>query len=184
MLHPLRATQLSATIAVALLFAIGCSKKDSGPLDASGNPIGNTPRTTIPAQYVGTWIAGTVSPTNFYNGNGGNWQNAYGNGMFYTLQADGTFEFGWQAYANSYGCSTRGMVYRRGTAAASDSTINLYDNVARASGTDNCAPSGNYNRSIELKTETIILRPATDEYGNQGMLIRNPDNNYSWFRPM
>jgi hypothetical protein len=104
--------------------------------------------------------------------------------MFYTLNADGTFEFGWQVYANTYGCATRGMVYRRGTATIADSVITLYDNFARVSGQDNCVASSNYDRPRELGTETIILRRAVDEYGNQGMEIRNPDNGYSWFRPM
>jgi len=179
------ATKLTASVTIALVLIVGCSKKDNGPTDANGNPVGNTPRTPIPAQYAGTWISGSVSPTNFYDGTtGGSWQNAYGSGMFYSLNLDGTFEFGWQAYANVYGCATRGMVFRRGTATVSDSVITLYDNYAHSSGTDNCAPSGNYSRSIELQRETIILQRGTDEYGNQGMYIRGPETSYSWFRPM
>jgi hypothetical protein len=175
----------SIVLALALTVLVGCSKKEDSPIDVNGNPVGNTPRRPIPAEYAGTWYTGSVSPTNFYDpSTGGNWQNGYGSGMFYKLNADGTFEFGWQTYASTYGCTTRGMVYRRGTATVQDSVITLYDNFAHVSGKDNCVASSNYDRAIELKTETIILQRSVDEYGNRGILIRNPENNYSWFRPI
>ncbi len=164
---------------VAILFA-ACQKGSNNPV-SPGNAIGSTPRTEVPGELVGTWYNGSVSLTNFFNPTTGEWSNAVGNGSFYRFYQNGTFEFGWQMHVSLYGCTNTGMVYRRGTVVVQDSVLVLYDQYARVMGQDNCNPSKNYEKPGTISTETLVVQPGVDEWGNPGLLLRGPETSYSWF---
>jgi len=163
----------------AFLFA-GCPKSDGNPFTPEEG-AGSTPQTPVPAAFVGTWYNGSISLTNFYNPTTGEWSNAVGSGSFYRFNQNGTFEFGWQMHVSLYGCTNIGMVYRRGTVAVQDSVLVLYDQYARVMAQDNCSASRNYDRPGTISTETLVIQPGQDEWGNTGLYIRAPNTDYSWF---
>lgn len=166
-------------VVAAVLFT-GCPKSDDNPVTPDGGP-GATPRTPVPAKFVGTWYTGSVSLSNFYNSTTGHWSNAVGNGSFYRFSQDGTFEFGWQMHVSLYGCTNIGMVYRRGTVSVQDSVLVLYDQYSRVMGQDNCNASQNYEKPGATTTETLVAQPGLDEWGNPGLYLRGLETTYSWF---
>lgn len=168
------------SVTLVLVLIVGC-KKDNGNPAGPDEGAASTPRTPVPSKYVGTWYNGAVSLSNFYNSTSGTWTNAGGSGSFYRFFENGTFEFGWQMQASLYGCTTIGMVYRRGTVAVQDSVLVLYDQYARAMGQDNCNAASNYDRPGTITTETLIVQPGRDEWGNPGLFMRGPNTGYSWF---
>jgi hypothetical protein len=173
-------TRTLVSLGVAAFLFAGCPKSDDNPLAPEGG-AGSTPQTAVPEEFVGTWYNGSVSLSNFYNSSTGEWTNAVGSGSFYRFFQDGTFEFGWQMHVSLYGCSNTGMVYRRGTVAARDSILVLYDRFSRVMGQDNCNASQNYEKAGTISTETLVIQPGRDEWGNPGLYIRGPNTTYSWF---
>ena len=161
------------TLILALsLIVLGCSKDGNTTTGPDGGGNVNTPSTPVPDELIGTWFTGTIGFTNFYNPTTGSWNNSRGLGMFYTLNANGTFEYGWSGEIYNYGCSTKGMIYRRGTVVVSDSVVTLYDNDGRARGEYTCAPASNFDRPDPLKVRPIIVSRSQDELGNPVLLIR------------
>lgn len=139
---------IMAILLIGTLSLAACKKDDA--LSGDGDGISNTPRTAVPAELTGMWYSGTIGLINFYNPSTGQWANGRGMGQFYVFNADGTFEFGWQANLNNYGCSTIGMRYLRGTVVVEGNTLTLYDNTGRAKGEYTCAPSSNFDRPESL----------------------------------
>lgn len=175
-------------LVVAVLFSLvafyltGCKASPTAADDDQSNTP-TTPRTAVPVELVGAWHHGSVSSINFYNPNTGSWANGYGEGLFYSFKADGTFEYGWQVYANTYGCSSRALVYRKGTVTVdpATSTIKVYTTYARIHSEDNCVASSNYDRAIPLENETLIWELGKDEYNNTVLWLRYPNTGFSDF---
>ena len=147
------------------------------------NSVGQTPHTGVPQELVGTWINGAVSATNFYNPATGSWSNGHGTGLFYRFNADGTFEYGWQEYANSYGCGERALVYKKGTVTvdAATHTVQVYPRSSVVRGESSCSASSNYEKPGPTAQETLIWDWAKDEYGHTYLLLRFPSTGFSWF---
>ena len=164
-----------------------------GPTDQPGTPGGPTDQPgagMVPDELVGSWYNGQVSNTNFYQPETGHWDNAGGTGMFYTLNADGTFEYGWRLYSQLYGCAMTVFVYRKGTVESDpeNATVVLHTTYAKMhsedSGVDHCPAGGNYDKDIEKEDEVLIYEFGQDDYGNEVLYLRNPDTTASPFRPM
>jgi hypothetical protein len=173
-----------AALAAAVFLLAGCSKKDNAPVAPEQTPTGQTPSTPIPAEMTGTWYAGTIGFTNFYNQSTGTWNNSRGLGMFYTLNANGTFEFGWLGEFYNYECLTRGWIYRRGTVVLNDTTVVLYDNFGRARGEYTCTPRSNFDRPDPLKVRTLTVLRAHDEQGRPVLLIRGENEEFVPYKKM
>ncbi len=183
-LHRRGALIMAALSTVVALALNGCKSNPTGvDNDDKNNGNDDTPRTAVPAELVGAWHHGSVSSINFYNPTTGSWANGYGEGLFYKFNSDGTFEYGWQVYANSYGCSSRALVYKKGTVTVdpATSTIQVYVTMARVHGEDSCAPSSNCDRPVPLINETLIWEFGKDEYGNTVLWLRFPDTGFSDF---
>lgn len=173
------ASQSSLLIALLALSLAACNKKDGDLIGSEGESgIGNTPRTAVPQSMVGLWFTGTIGFTNFYNPTNGQWTSGRGLGMFYKLNADGSFEYGWQGQITNYGCTTSGMVFKKGTVTVSDSVVTLYDTYGRAKGEYTCTPASNFDRPDPLKVYQLIVKPSVDELGKPIMLIRGSENEY------
>jgi hypothetical protein len=172
-------------IASLLFFAAfvlgGCNKDGANPYGPDGSDM-NTPRTPVQQELVGIWSVGTIGYTSFYNTTNGQWTSGRGLGMFYKFSADGTFEYGWHGQVTNYGCTTRGMISRRGTVVVGDSTLTMYDNFGRAMGESNCSPSSNFDRPDPLQTRTVICQRATDDNGNPVLMIRPTDGKYLMYK--
>lgn len=137
---------------------------------------GGVPNGTVPAELVGSWYYGNVSPTNYYNPGSGGWSNAYGTGMFYTFKADGSFEFGYQVYAGSYGCVNTVMWYKAGAVNADPAThtVTVSPRVALLNSQDNCQPEFNYEKEIDKSVEHLTWRFGQDEWGYDALFLGFP----------
>lgn len=175
---------VNSLLIAMLALSIGCSKTDDNPAGPDGDGVSNTPRTPVQQELIGQWHVGTIGLTNFYNTTTGQWTGGRGLGMFYKLNADGTFEYGWHGQVTNYGCATRGMVFRRGTVVVNDSTLTMYDNYGRAMGEYTCAPSSNFDRPDPLLVRTVVFRRSTDDQGNPVLLIRPTDGEYLTYKKL
>jgi hypothetical protein len=155
---------------------------------SSTEPAGGEDGTngTVPAELVGSWYYGSVSPTNYYNPGSGQWSNAYGEGMFYTFKADGTFEFGYEVQAGSYGCTNTVMWYKSGGVNADPSaqTVTVRPRVALLNSKDNCRPEWNYEKEIDKSPEQLSWRFGQDDWGYDALFLRFPSGEeiafYRW----
>ena len=176
-------TLLFTVLAVSSIAIVGCSKKEGDPTSSEdGNGFGNTPRTPVPQELVGTWFSGTIGLTNFYNPSNGQWTSGRGFGMFYKLNSDGTYEYGWQGQVTYYGCTTAGLVFKKGTVVVSDSMLTLHSTYGRARGEYTCTPSSNFDRPEPPSTSSIIVQRGQDEQGNPILFIRPSNGEYMQYK--
>ncbi len=138
---------------------------------------------TVPAELVGSWYYGSVSPTNYYDPGSGQWSNAYGEGMFYTFEANGTFEFGYRVVAGAYGCTNTVMWYKSGVVSTDPVTVTVtvLPRVALLNSQDNCRPEWNYERPIDKRPEQLSWRFGQDEWGTEALFLRWPTGEESPF---
>ncbi|NUO80590.1 hypothetical protein HUU05_10970 [candidate division KSB1 bacterium] len=165
---------------IFVLILGGCKSNPASAEDDNDN--GNdTPRTSVPAQLVGTWYTGTVSSVNFYNPNTGAWGAPSGTGLFYKFTAEGYYEKGMLMQTTLYNCTSTVHAYNRGTVTVAGDRIVLYPTYGRIKSVDNCVEEFNYEKADELKTETIIWQVGRDEYDVETMWARYPDSDFSAF---
>jgi hypothetical protein len=151
--------------------------------DGAAGPGGGSPRTRVPDELVGSWYSGNVSPTEFVDPNTGHHLgNGYGKGLFYTFNADGTFEEGFQRFSNLYDCGTLTFIYVKGTVTVdeSTSTLELHPTSAKIVEQNSC---NGYNDShaVQWDPERIAYRRGTDEYGATALwMLWMPDDDSEW----
>ncbi len=128
---------------------------------------------SLPTEIAGSCYAGSVSPTNYHNTTTGSWDNAYGEGMFYTFKPNGQFEFGYRIYSSLYGCTITAMFWKSGpmTIAKVGPTITLHPSEAILHSTDSCGASGNYDKEISKAPEILTWELGRDEYDEEVLTI-------------
>ena len=104
--------------AAATLFAltlVACDVADAtGPDDATDAPPA-AGGGSVPAEMVGGWRYGSISPTNFWDDHTGVFSgNAYGFSDQYVFTANGTFKEYLYIYTQSYGCRIQAWVEMEG----------------------------------------------------------------------
>jgi hypothetical protein len=171
-----------AGMAGLLAGLVACSSTEPG--GAGGGGGGGTGG-TVPAELVGSWYNGSVSPTNYYNPGSGQWNNAYGEGMFYTFKADGTFEFGYEIQSGSYGCTNTVMWYKSGRVDSNPAaqTVTVRPRVALLNSQDNCHPEWNYEKPIDPSPEQLAWHFGKDAYGYDALLLDFPTGDEIAFYP-
>lgn len=164
---------LHLSLAALLIGALACGKTGSditAPDDGGPTPGGSG----MPSEIVGSWYVGSVSPTNYHNTSTGSWSNAGGEGMFYTLKANGKFEFGYEIYSTVYGCTITAMFWKTGTVTmdAASHVITLHPSEATLHSTDTCSASGNYDKAISRDPEVLSWNFVVDDYGERVLRLR------------
>jgi hypothetical protein len=151
---------------------MACSATEPGSGGGGGGGTGGT----VPAELVGSWYYGSVSPTNYYSPGSGQWSAGYGEGMFYTFNADGTFEFGYEIQAGSYGCTNTVMWYKSGGVDSDPAaqSVTVRPSVALLNSRDNCHPEWNYEKPIDPSPEQLSWRFGKDAYGYDALLLGFP----------
>lgn len=169
------------TLAIGLAFlASACGSDSGGPGDEL-----ETPRTDVPAELAGTWYHGEVSPSDFYDPHSGQWDNAYGEGMYYSFTPYGRFEWGYRLDTSSYGCSDAAMFWRTGTVAVDplSSSFTLYPHRAILHSQSDCHSEWNYTKQIPRDPETISWQFGDDGYGTPALLLSYGNSGASAFYP-
>lgn len=129
---------LSATLAA-------CGTEPTANNDAPGGPS-----TPAPAQLVGDWIYGVISPTNFHDAYNGSWvNNAYGTSVFFEFAANGTYKQHLLIYTSAYSCKTQVFTYNEGRATFDATSIKLYPTKGVVKARDNCVPKNNFDRPYD-----------------------------------
>lgn len=137
-------------LALAGLLLAGCGGGGGG----SGATHYDTPRTEVPADLVGDWLYGTISPTNFWDDHTGQYEgSAYGISDYYRFDGDGTFEEYTYLYTQSYGCRTQAWTRMEGTVAFDGATFTKYAGAGRYRAADNCIAAYNFER--DMKPEEV-----------------------------
>ncbi len=162
------------------LVAGACGGSGTGPNDGGG-----TPRTSVPAELVGTWYHGEVSPSNFYDSLSGSWDNAYGEGLFYGFTSDGQFQWGYRVYSSSYSCNDVAMFWKKGTVTVDtvNHTFTIHPTEAILHSTDDCHPEWNYTKQIPKDPETVYWGIGDDGYGSTALLLAYANGQPSAFYP-
>lgn len=141
---------LCATAACSAADAADIAGPDGGGGTPGGNPGGgNPPATAVPAELLGSWRYGSISPTNFWNDHTGVYSgNAYGMSDHYTFERDGSYtEFAY-IYTQSYGCRTQVWTSIEGKVTVADGAFTEYPTKGRYKVADTCAASRNYERAM------------------------------------
>jgi hypothetical protein len=139
----------------------------------------------VPAEIVGSWYAGGVSPTEFYNPNTGSWSgSSYGSGLFFTLNADGTFVRGFQMFSQLYGCGTLTFTYTKGTIVMDEAAgaFELHPQSATIYEQNSCSGWSD-SHAIQGEQERIYFRRGTDDYGATTLWLREDDTTWTAFHP-
>jgi hypothetical protein len=147
---------------------LACGSTEPGGAGGGGAGGG-----TVPVDLVGSWYNGTVSPINYYDPGSGQWSNGYGEGMFYTFKADGTFEFGYEVQAGAYGCTNTHMWYKSGRVVSDSATqtVTVQPHVALLDSKDNCQAKNNYEKPIDPSAEQLGWHFGKDAYGYDALLL-------------
>jgi len=103
---------LSITILVGL--ASSCKKSKDKPVETEGD-YGNHPRSTVPDDLVGYWIAGVSSISNFWGYNGNYQGPANEIAVGYMLYKDGRAKEYFYYTSTSTYCRTQVLGYKEGT---------------------------------------------------------------------
>lgn len=145
-------TSRRALATASLLFAAAVSacghevNAATGPGDSNNNGGGGN-SSAFPAQLVGTWIYGVISPTNFYDAYTGAWvSNAYGTSVLFEFGANGTYKQSILIATSAYSCRSQVFVYNEGRAVVEGSSIKVYPTKGTLRARDNCVAANNYDR--------------------------------------
>ncbi|HSR91405.1 MAG TPA: hypothetical protein VLK88_08870 [Gemmatimonadales bacterium] len=163
--------------------ALACGGNDGS--DGSGPNDQPTPQTDVPAALQGAWYHGEVSPSNFYDPTTGHWDGSYGDGLFYSLTADGHYSFGYRLYTSAYGCTNVVFFWKTGTVSVDPATqsFTVYPHEARMKSEDNCRSEWNYEKDIGKDPETIYWEFGKDDWGGDALLLKYANTDASAFYP-
>jgi len=173
--------KIALPIWAASALACGASKG----IDGSGPSDPPTPPTDVPAALQGAWYHGEVSPSNFYDPTTGHWDGSYGDGLFYSLTADGHYSFGYRLYTSAYGCTNVVFFWKTGTVSVDPVTrsFTVYPHEARMKSEDNCGSEWNYEKNIGKDPETIYWEFGKDDWGGDALLLKYANTDASAFYP-
>jgi hypothetical protein len=125
----------------------------------------NTPQTSVPSELSGEWLLGTVSSVDFYNPNTGTWGNPSGSGLFYKLNRDGTFNYGFREHVTNQSCETDLFIFKKGTVAVKGATFTLYPTSGQKHYQD-CTGSSSEDRPLsanELSPDAYTWSVVSDQ---------------------
>jgi hypothetical protein len=140
-----------AGVALTLTALLGaCGGEDSaGPGGGTGGDLGEGTGAAIPAELVGQWSYGSISPTNFWNEHTGQYAgNAYGVGAWFTFRSRGAYEQFIYQYTQNYGCQTQVWTRIRGNMEVQDDVLTFNPTSGEYKVADNCVASHNYRRDM------------------------------------
>lgn len=153
-----------AALALFALLASACSGGDStGPNgDGTGSPVenpgdnggsgdngGDNGGTQVPAELVGKWMHGTISPTNFWDDHTGQYMgNAYGMADYVTFGKDGRYEEFVYLYSQMYNCRTQIWTSKQGTVSVNGDEITFHLKKGKYQVADTCSQRNNYSRPM------------------------------------
>ncbi|WP_027483658.1 hypothetical protein [Deinococcus pimensis] len=112
----------------------------------AATPPADAPRTAVPAELVGKWSTTGTSGGGYYNPVSGTWTPGNGNGMWYQINADGTFVFSSYIESNMYGCNINFFKYHTGTVAVQGDRVVFTATNATQKFEDTCNASRSYEK--------------------------------------
>ena len=156
----------TAALATSAALATACAATDevAGP---DGPPVAGS----VPAEFVGGWRYGEISPTNFWDDHTGVYSgNAYGMSHQYVFESGGTFKEYVYVYTQTYGCRTQAWVEMSGTVRFDGATFTTAVASGRFKTTDTCSASHNYDRAMTAaergeRSATTAYAAGTDGSG-------------------
>jgi hypothetical protein len=163
----------------------------TGPLfpapsvDPLSQPSGGGAAVAPPAEVIGSWYNGTSSSIGYVDPNSGSYSDGGGEGIGYTFQPDGTWQFGYLLTSALYSCQMKVLVFNEGEITSSDPETHLMELHADRSqmhSEDTCVAANNYDKELAPADEVLVWQRTTDEYGDV-LMLRHPDTGFSAFRP-
>ncbi|WP_276483414.1 hypothetical protein [Paraflavitalea pollutisoli] len=114
---------LAILLVSLVLTSSACSKNDDNPGD-----YGNHPRTAVPDDLVGYWLAGSTSIGNFWGYDGSYQGAAFELATGYRLYKDGRAREYFYYTSTAYNCRSQVLGYKEGTVEVSltNNTITFY----------------------------------------------------------
>jgi hypothetical protein len=177
---------LTTTILAALVATLAaCGGGDS----SSTGPGGNTPRTDTPAELVGGWVHGFISPTIIRDADTGDWvDSGYGTSVLFTFTADGRYTQDILIKTSAYSCRTQVYVHNEGTTTITGNEIRVYPTKGRVVSRDTCNDRFNFDRADDIgrKQGNLYLWHFAEnpEDGKTYLMIDvNASGNLAYFRP-
>lgn len=139
--------------------ACSCSKDK----DKEEGNYGNHPRTTVPDDLVGYWLAGSTSIGNFWGYDGSYQGAAFELANGYMLFKDGRAREYFYYTNTSYGCRSQVLGYKEGTVEidVTNQTFKFYPNSGNYRNYSSCNSSGNGKTKTYGKEE---LYPAVKTF--------------------
>ncbi|MDF2193229.1 hypothetical protein [Paraflavitalea sp. CAU 1676] len=135
-----RSFSVLALVACLSMTFTACSKSDK----EDGN-YGDHPRTTVPDDLVGYWMAGSTSIGSFWGYDGSYQGNGFELANGYMLYKDGKARQYFYYASTSYGCKTQTLGYKEGTVEidVNKKTFKFYANSGNYRSFSSCNSSSN-----------------------------------------
>ncbi len=182
-----RALATSSLVLAAVLAACGTDAgAATGPGDDNNNGGGNG--AVFPAQLVGTWVYGVISPTNFHDAYTGAWiDNAYGTAVLFEFKPNGTYTQSILISTRAYSCKSQVFVYNEGRAVVEGAVIKVYPTKGTIKARDNCVAANNYDRADNIAAKQGSQYGWTFKLHDDGKTylligVNNDMSNPSYFR--
>lgn len=171
------------TILATLLLAVsvsslaGCTEKEKAedPAPDAGN-FGNHPRSQVPDELVGYWLAGSSSIGNFWSYNGTYAGPAYELALGYRLYKNGNAKQYFYYTSTSTYCRTQVLGYREGTVVidARNKTFEFFGASGNYRSYNSCGSSQSPGYGQTKQYDSSELYPAKkSQYSNWSVVQEN-----------
>lgn len=184
-------TSRRALATASLLFAAAvsaCGNEVNAATGPGDNNNGDGNNAAFPAELVGTWVHGIVSPTNFYDAYTGAWvSNAYGTSVLFEFGPNGTYKQSILIATSAYSCRTQVFVYNEGKAVVEGNTFKVYPTKGTVRSRDNCNAAYNFDRADNIAAKQGDLYGWTFKLHDDGKTylligVKGDMSNPSFFR--
>lgn len=144
-------------IRVALVMSlVGCV--------SSSQPGGGGGGSTAPAELAGSWFAGAGGLSQPYDPDTGSYGTPNGQGLLYTLRADGSYDKAFQSWQSANGCTTGFTAFETGSFTSDGSALATTPSTGTVRYRDTCAPSLDSDKPAQdLAVEQFTMTLAGDQ---------------------
>jgi hypothetical protein len=132
------------------------------------------PGTPTRTELVGEWSQSEMSNVEFTNPNTGSFSDPSGERTNVRFFPDGSYRLGWLKQSSLYGCTMRLFGYKTGVYTLDGSGLEMQDQEASLTSSDNCRPQWNYKKPVPLKSFRYEMHLGRTKSGVV-LVLRRPD---------
>jgi len=160
---------------LGLVFTAAC-----GGSTGAGEPELETPRSALPPELAGEWFTGTLSSIQYYDQTTGVWQDPSGEGFYFVLGADGSYETGAVIDSTVGNCRMRLLGKEIGTVTLDGADLTVYRHWVKTHVANSCGNDG--ERTQGQATRAVSWGIETDDSGLDWLVMTGDDGSVERYR--